>query len=327
MKKIFKDNYRELSVVVAIIAIFGIFSVLSPSFFTAKNLNDILNQSVIYGLMALGIMLPIITGGIDLSIGSMLALTGCTGALLACANVPTVIVIIICLLEGMMLGAVNGVAVAKMKLQPFIATLGTMQIYRGVAYIITQGYPVLGVPDSYTGAVNASIGSVRLPLLLFLLAGVIVFFILRKLPFGTYIYAIGGNSEASRLSGIRVERVTIMTYAVAAMFTALAGLIQISRLGTGDPTTGTGYEMNAIAAAAIGGTSMMGGRGSAHGAMLGAILFAGLKVGLIVLNVNTYYQYVFTGAVVIIAASIEVIQNKISSNQRKSDSKVEKAEA
>jgi ribose transport system permease protein len=206
------------------------------------------------------------------------------------------------------------VLVTKLKLQPFIATMGTMSVYRGLAYVVTNGYPVLGVSPIYRKMVDGEIGPfIRISVIVFFVFAVIMFIVLRKTRLGTYVYAVGGNEEATRLSGVNIDRTKILIFALGMLGTALAAMIQVGKLGTGDPTTGNGYELNAIAAAAIGGTSMAGGRGNVFGTVLGAILFAALKVGLIVLGVDTFYQYIATGLVIIVAAYIEVVQTQISS--------------
>ena len=318
MKKIFKNNFRELSVIIAIVIMCVIFGALNPVYVSIANIVDILDQAILYGLMGLGIMLPIITSGIDISVGSMLAMSGCIVAKLAVAGVNPVLCMLVGLLVGFAAGAVNGLLISKMKLQPFIATMGTQSAFRGLAYIITEGYPVLGVPDSYRNMLNVKVlGDIRISALVFLAWAIIVYILLKKTRLGTYIYAVGGNMEAARLSGVRVEFVQTMAYAIGMLGTALAGLIQVAKLGTGDPTTGNGWEMNAIAAAAIGGTSMAGGRGNPWGTVLGAILFSGLKIGLIVMNVNTYWQYVATGLVIIVAAYVEIFQTMIASKKKK----------
>lgn len=313
MKKLFKQYNREMSLVIAIAAMFLIFGLINSIYVSPDNIIDIVNQATIYGLMAVGITGIIISGGIDLSVGSALALIAVVIGDLAVSGVHPALCLIIGLVFGFMLGLVNGLLVAKLSLQPFIATLGTMSIYRGAAYLLTSGVPVLGVPESFRDFTDGEIvWFIRISVIIFFLFAIIAHVVLRKIRLGSYIYAIGGNEEAARLSGVKVDLNKILIYGIGMMGTALAAMIQLGKLGTGDPTTGQGYELNAIAAAAIGGTSMAGGRGSIVGTVLGAILFAGLKIGLIVAGVDTFWQYVATGLVIIIAAYIEVVQNKIS---------------
>ncbi len=317
-KKFIKNNSREFSVVVTIIVMFLIFGIIEPIYVSANNIRDIVEQSTIYGLMGVGITLVIITGGIDLSVGSVLALDGAIVAQMVVAGVNPLVCVIVGLLFGFAAGAANGFLVAKLGLQPFIATMGTMSIYRGLAYVVTNGYPVLGVTDDYRTLVDGELFPfIRVSVIIFVVFTILMYILLKKTKLGTYTYAIGGNEEASKLSGVTVDKTKILIYGIGMMGTALAAIIQIGKLGTGDPTTGQGYELNAIAAAAIGGTSMAGGRGNAFGTFLGAVLFAGLKVGLIVLGVDTFYQFIATGAVIVIAANIEVIQTKFANKANK----------
>lgn len=304
-----------MSVTIAIAAMFLIFGLINDIYVSPDNLIDIVNQANIYGLMAIGVTGIIIIGGIDLSLGSALALIAVCISKLAVAGLNPVLCLLSGLLMGLILGGINGVIVAKLKLQPFIATLGTMSIYRGAAYLIAQGRPVLNVPTDYRLFMDGKIvWFIRISIIIFIIFAVFLHVILRKTRLGSYVYAIGGNEEASRLSGINVEKIKIAIYSLGMLGVALAAMIQIGKLGAGDSTTGNGYELDAIAAAAIGGTSMNGGRGTIVGTVLGAILFAGLKVGLIVAGVDTFWQYVARGAVILLAAYIEIVQNKISMN-------------
>jgi ribose transport system permease protein len=316
MKKFWERNSREISVVIAIAIMFLVFGVIEPIYASANNIRDIIEQSTIYGLMGMGITGVIITGGIDLSVGSVLALVGAVVAQLTVSGIPLVLSVLAGLAFGFLLGLLNGLLVTKLRLQPFIATMGTMSVYRGLAYIVTKGYPVLGVPNEYRKLVDGEIVPyIRVSVIIFFLFAILMHVILKKTRLGTYTYAIGGNEEATRLSGVRVEKYKAIIYALGMLGTALAAMIQVGKLGTGDPTTGQGYELNAIAAAAIGGTSMAGGRGNILGTLLGAILFAGLKVGLIVLGVDTFYQYIATGLVIVVASYIEVVQTSLSAKK------------
>ncbi|MBU3191177.1 ABC transporter permease [Clostridium bowmanii] len=317
MKKFIRQNSRELSIVIAIVIMGLIFGLKEPIYLSGSNIKDILGQSIIYGLMAIGMTAVIIIGGIDLSVGSALALICVIISKVAVSGVNPIICILLALVISVILGLLNGILVANLKLQPFIATLGTMSVFRGVAYLVSDGYPVLGVPTEYRNLINNNIfGVVETSMVMFIIFVIFMYIIMAKTKFGTHIYAIGGNSEAARLSGVRVNKVKVLIYAIAMMGTGIAAMIQVARLGTGDPTTGQGYELNAIAAIAIGGTSMAGGRGTIIGTVLGAILFAGLRNGLIVSNVATFWQYVATGIVIIIAAYIEVIQDNFSKFSR-----------
>lgn len=328
MSSYFRQYRRELSIFFAIGVAFLIFGLLNPMYFTVNNISTIVQQSVTYGLMGIGMTAIIITGGIDLSVGSALALIASVSAQLAKASIPIPLWILICGVLGFSMGALNGFLIAKLKLQPFIATMGTMSIYRGLAYVFTGGFPVLGVPRNYRNVFNLKLNSyMTISVLIFFAFAIIMTLILKKTRLGTHAYAVGGNEEASRLSGVKVDYTKIMIYALAMLGTVFAALVMNGRLGTGDPSTGQGYEMEAIAAAAIGGTSMAGGRGNVLGTVLGAILFSALKVGLIVMGMDTFYQFIVTGAVIIIAAYVEVVQGNLLGSLKSRKGKRQRTEA
>ena len=324
MKKFYQKYRREFSVVVAIIITFAFFGIMNPAYFSVANISTIITQSVTYGLMGIGMTCVIITGGIDLSVGSVLALVACVAARLAKAGLPIPIWIALCLVIGFGLGIINGFLISKLHLQPFVATMGTMSIYRGLAYVITGGYPVLSVPKSYRNVFNSTLApNVSVSVLIFFVFAIVMTIVMKKTRLGSHIYAIGGNEDATRLSGVRVVFTKVMAYGIAMLGTTLAAMILVGRLGTGDPSTGQGYELDAIAAAAIGGTSMAGGRGNIFGTVLGAILFSALKCGLITMGVDTFYQFIVTGIVIVIAAYLEIIQNYFL--QKKSSKGAQKA--
>ena len=323
MKALYRKYRREWSALLALIVTIVLFSILESSYLSVANLTTIITQAVTYGLMGIGMTCVIITGGIDLSVGSALALGACIGAQLAKAGVPIPIWVVVCLAMGFVFGAINGFLVGVLKLQPFVATMGTMSIYRGVSYVITGGFPVLSVPRDYRNVFNFQITStMTFSVVVFLVFAVIMTIVLKKTKLGAHTYAIGGNEDAARLSGVRVGRTKVIMYGLALLGTTLAGLVQVGRLGTGDPSTGQGYEMDAIAAAAIGGTSMAGGRGNIFGTVIGAILFSALKVGLIVMGVDTFYQYIVTGVVVIFAAYLEIVQGNMMQKGSKNEVRV-----
>ncbi|MEF9974385.1 MAG: ABC transporter permease [Clostridia bacterium] len=317
MKAFYRKYSREFSVLIAIAITFIFFGIMNPMYFTTTNISTIITQAVTYGLMGIGMTAIIITGGIDLSVGSALALIASISAQLAKAGVPIWMWISICVVLGFAMGAFNGFLISKLRLQPFVATMGTMSIYRGLAYVITGGFPVLGVPRVYRNVFNLKITStLTISVIIFFVFAVLMTIILKKTRLGIHTYAIGGNEDAARLSGVRVDFTKIMIYGLGMLGTMLAGMVLVGRLGTGDPSTGSGYELDAIAAAAIGGTSMAGGRGNIFGTVLGAILFSALKVGLIVLGVDTFYQFIVTGVVIIIAAYLEIVQGQFMSRKR-----------
>lgn len=316
MPKLKLRNYqRELAVLAAILILFVVFSVMEPYYFSLMNVVEILKQATINGILALGISLAIISGGIDLSLGCTFAIIIVTVGKMTAAGLNPILSIVLGALLGALMGSLNGLIITKMNLQPFIATLGTMSVYRGIAYVITGGWPVLGIPDSYRVLLNTKIpflGDIPISFFFLIFIAVLANILLKNTRFGNYLFAVGGNEEAAKLSGVNVHRTKILAYAFSGFCAAMAGMIMLANLGTGEPASGQGYEMDAIAATAIGGTRMAGGKGSALGTFLGAVLLASLKIGMIVLKVDTFWQYIVTGIIIIIAAYFEFIQDKLS---------------
>lgn len=309
-----RGAFREMGIVIALAVLFAIFTALDLSFISIYNVLDIIKHSTINGLLAIGITFAILTGGNDLSIGSIFAVVIVVTGKILVAGVHLVLASLIGIAVGFLLGLVNGTLVAKLKLQPFVATLGAMSMYRGVAYVITGGWPVLKIPKEFRQMIEGTVFS-YVPKSIFLLIGfaIICHIVLKYTPFGSYVYAMGGNEEATRLSGVNVDKHKILAYGMVGIGAALAGLVMLARLGTGEPTAGQGYELDAIAAAAIGGASLAGGKGTVIGSFLGAILLSTLKVGLIVTGVDTFYQYIATGIIIVLAAYFEYLQSKLYS--------------
>lgn len=309
---------RELITVIALLFIVSIFTAINSQYIQGNNLLDIMDQTVINGLIAIGITFAILTGGNDLSVGSILAIVLVViGNFLVNGTNPAVAVIL-GIIVGFILGAINGLIITKMKLQPFIATMGTMSIYRGLAYTITGGQPVLNIPKSFRSMLDGDIaaGNVSISIIILFVFAVICHIILKKTKQGIYMYSIGGNEEATKLSGIKVDRTKILAYGICGIGAALAGMIMLARLGTGEPAAGQGYELNAIAATAIGGASLAGGKGSILGTILGAILLSALKVGLVVIGVDAFWQYIATGGIIVVAVYFETIQEIVSSKMK-----------
>ena len=313
MNRFITKNKRELVVGAATLAMGAIFAIMNPAFLTWNNFLTILQQMVLNGILAVGMMFTIITGGIDLSIGCTYAIVGICVAWCTVNSVPPVIAILLGILIGLILGMFNGFLITGMKLQPFIATLGTMSLYRGIAYVVTGGIPVTSVPDTYRVIFNGKMfAGIRYYNLVMLAVFIIAYIILSKTRTGAYLYAVGGNEEAAKLSGVNVVRTKYVAYSVCGICAAIAGMVMLASLGSAEATAGTGYETNAIAAAAIGGTRMAGGKGSALGTFIGALMLAVLKVGMVVINVDSFWQFVVTGLIIIIASYFEFVQGDIS---------------
>ena len=313
MNKFIAKNKRELVVALATLAMAAIFTIMNPAFVTWNNILTVLQQMVLNGILAVGIMFTIITGGIDLSIGCTYAITGICVAWCTVHGVNPFLAILTGIIIGLILGAFNGFLVTGMKLQPFIATLGTMSLYRGIAYVVTGGIPVTNVPDSYRNIFNGKmVFGLRYYILVMVIVFVIGYIILAKTRTGAYLYAVGGNEEAAKLSGVNVVKTKYIAYIVCGICASVAGMVMLASLGSAEATAGNGYETNAIAAAAIGGTRMAGGRGTAFGTFIGALMLAVLKVGMVVINVDSFWQYVVTGLIIIIASYFEFMQADIA---------------
>jgi len=302
-----KNLYRQLGILISLILVCIVFSILSPIFMQGRNLMSICLEATVNSIIAVGMTFVIITAGIDLSVGSVLALTGVITATLLQSGMSVPIALIIGLLIGALCGIANGLLIAYAGLQPFLVTLGTMSLFRGAALIYTNGQPISGLPDEYRNFVNGHVGSLPVPVIVALVFAIIGFIVLKYTKIGEYIFAIGGNEEATRFSGVNVKRYKIITYAICGIAAALAAIILTGRLGAAEPTAGVAYEMNAIAAAAVGGASLLGGKGSIVGTILGALILSALTDGLTLLNVQAFYQLIATGAIIIIAVSIDKV--------------------
>lgn len=313
MKAIYAKYKREILVFLATIILGVVFAILNPNFLMWRTMLTIFQQMVLNGLLAVGIMFTILTGGIDLSIGCTFAIVGIAVANCCVRGMNPFLAIVIGLSVGVVLGMFNGFLVTNLKLQPFIATLGTMSLYRGIAYVVTGGAPVTNVPDSFRNIFNGQLpGGIRYYVIVMVLVFIIAHVILSKTRTGDYLYAVGGNEEAAKLSGVNVIKTKYIAYIASGVCTAVAGLVMLASLGSAEATAGIGYETNAIAAAAIGGTSMAGGRGTALGTFFGALLLAVLKVGMVVINVDSFWQYVVTGLIIIVASYFEFMKGDLA---------------
>lgn len=312
MKQFWVKYKRELVVLLATIAMGAIFTAMNPNFLKWNNFLTILQQMVLNGILAVGIMVTIITGGIDLSIGCTFAIVGIVVATITVSGGNPIIAISAGLLVGIFLGAFNGFLINKLKLQPFIATLGTQSLYRGIAYVFTGGQPVTNVPDSSRLIFNAKLFfGVRSFIIVMVIIFIFAYVILQMTRTGAYLYAVGDNEEAAKLSGVDTIKTKYIAYIICGFCAATAGLVMLASLGSAEPTAGNGYETNAIAAAAIGGTRMSGGRGTAFGTFVGGLMLAVLKVGMVVINVDSFWQYVVTGVIIIVASYFEFIQQDL----------------
>lgn len=292
---------------IGLIGLFVIVGVLNPDFLAPMNLLNLLRQVSINALIAFGMTFVILTGGIDLSVGGILALSSALMAGMMVSGLDPVLAIGFACLIGALLGAVNGAFIAKAKMAPFIATLATMTVFRGLTLVYTNGNPITGLSDSFWFQVfgRGYLLGLPVPAITVIISFVILWCLLHKTPFGRKTYAIGGNEKAALISGINVDRMKVLIYALNGLLAALAGAILASRLDSAQPTAGTSYELDAIAAVVLGGTSLSGGRGRIVGTLIGALIIGTLNNGLNLLGVSSFYQLVVKGAVILLAVYID----------------------
>lgn len=300
-----KFNLRDAGTLIGLLIIVVTFSVLSPVFFTLPNLLNILQQSSINALIALGMTLVIISGGIDLSVGPTAALSAVLGATLMVSGVPVPLAVLATLAVGISSGVFSGSLIAYAGLQPFIVTLGGLSLFRALALIYTDGNPVFGIPLEFRSLVNTTLLGIPVPILVVAVIALVLWTVMNKTPLGEYILAIGGNEEAARVAGVPVKRTKVIVYVISGVLASLASLILIGRLGAAEPTIGNLWELDAIAAAAIGGASLMGGKGSIFGTLIGVIILGALRNGLTLLNIQAFYQLLAIGLIIILAMLID----------------------
>lgn len=281
-----------------------VISIITPNFLTSANLLNLLRQSTVIGIIAVGTTFVIVGAGFDISVGSVLALSAAL-ALGLQRIMPWGLAVILTLSAGMLIGLLNGILVAKVKIISIIATLGTMTIVRGITYLYTGGYPVIGYSESFRFVGSGYIGIIPFPIILLILMVSSGQLVLKKTPLGRYSCALGGNREAARLSGINVDFYQIMTFVIGGLMAALAGIIYSSRLNSATPLAGQGYELDAIAATVIGGTSVSGGKGSVPGSVLGVIILTVIGNMFNLLGVQVYLQYVVKGLIILFVVGID----------------------
>ncbi|HEV7823971.1 MAG TPA: ABC transporter permease [Mycobacteriales bacterium] len=306
---------RDAGGLVVLLVLFGGLTLLSDQFLTGANLANLARQVAIFGIIAIGQLLVILTAGIDLSVGSVLGLAGCVSAELLVHGVPIPLAVLGGLLTGVVCGLVNGVLVAYAKLPPFIVTLGMLGIARGVVLVFTDASTIQPLPESFTRIANGSLLGVPNLLWLFLAVAAVTAFVLRRTTFGRYVYAIGSNPESARLAGVPVRTVLVTVYVISGLLAAVGGILFTSRLGAGIPTAGTGYELNAIAACVIGGASLFGAKGGAFGAAAGALIVATLNNGGNLLEVNAFYLQIIIGLLILVAVFFDQWQGRMSARR------------
>ena len=303
--------YRNTSLVLFLVIIWVVLASVSTYFFRTDNVVLVLRQSTTVGIMGIGMTIVIISGGIDLSVGAVAALSAMVaGILLMKMRLPFFVALVGSLGVGALFGVVNGLLVSRFRLQPMVVTLGTMSIARGLTLISTSGRPIFVLNSTMMALGNGRLLGVPIQVYVVLGLFLIGLVVLNLTYFGRYIYSIGGNEEATRLSGIRVQRYKVFIYVITGLCASMVGIVLVGLLGASEPTTGLGLELDAIAVSAIGGTSLMGGIGGLGGTMLGALLIGTLKNGLTILNIVSYYQQILIGVVIIMAVLIDSLRKR-----------------
>ena len=305
------EEIREINVLAFVLVAGLIIYFLNPTFLTLFNIQVIMRQVAVFGILAIAETFIIIALGIDLSVGSIVAFTGVIAALvMGYTGNSMLLSIVVVLLMSALIGLYHGVFVTNLGVAPFIITLGSLSIFRGAAFVLTRGYPVLIRDPSFRWLGQGLIGPLPVPFVILLVIAAITGFILRFTSLGRYVYAIGGNPEAARMSGVPVVWVTRYVYIQGTLLAGIVGLIIASRMSEGLASVAVGYELTAIAAAIIGGTSLLGGIGTVLGAVLGAVLMGMIDNALITLRVNAYWYNLVIGAVIIVAVTIDVLRTR-----------------
>jgi ribose transport system permease protein len=294
----------------SLIVLFVALSIASPYFLTANNLTSVVRQTAVFNTMALGMTIVIISGGIDLSVGSILGLSGLVGTMALEAGYPILVGVLIGVGVGTACGFLNGLLVTRLRIPPFVVTLGTLGIFRGLALIFSNGLPVHKIPAAFSFLGEGSLLGVPFVLWMLVLCAVAVHAVLEHTRLGRYAFAIGSNRIASVYAGIPVDFHMTAVYAIGGALTGLAGMIEASRLMTGQPTAGQGYELQAIAAVVIGGGSLNGGEGSVVGTLIGAFIMGLLSNGADLLNISNYWQQVIIGSVIILAVTLDEVRKR-----------------
>ncbi|MCI8993762.1 MAG: ABC transporter permease [Eubacterium sp.] len=312
-KKSLKGSMGSLMIVFIVLGLGVVLSIATPTFLTSANIMNILRQISVNGLLAIGMSMVALTGGIDLSVGSIVAYAGIlTAGMLNYTSLPIGVIVIIAVCIGVIMGVINGYFVAYWNAPPFVVTLAMMTVGRGLTYIFCDGKPISKLPDAFLKIGKGSVIGLPIPFIILMVVFVVFTIMLTKMKHGRYIYAVGGNQQASMVSGINVKRVILSVYLFSGLCCGIAAVVLTARVSAGLPKAGDGYELDAIAATVIGGTSLAGGTGRLWGTMLGVLLLGMVNTGLDLLNVTSYYQQVVKGLIILGAILIDSRRNKIA---------------
>jgi len=304
-----KNNLKNMIIkyksLVGLLILCIVISFITPRFLSVSNIKNILTQVSVNAVIAVGMSFVILTGGIDLSVGSILAISGAVAASIVKSTGNLFLAIIVALAIGSIVGLINGILVSKGRIQAFIVTLSTMIIFRGVTYVYTNGTPISGLGQSFSSIGNMMVLGIPIPVVFMVIVFGIAFYVLSQTRYGRYIYALGGNEDSARLSGINTDKIKTLVYVICGAAAALSGIIVTSRIGSASPNAGVGFELDAIAAVVLGGTTLVGGEGSVVGTIIGALIIGVLNNGLNLMNVSPFYQSIIKGIVILLAVMSE----------------------
>ena len=298
---------RQFGTMIGLVVLCAVLWILTPHFLTVSNLLNVAEQTSINAVVAVGMTFVILSGGIDLSVGSIVALAGVVLGTALQGGQPLYVAVPLALAAGLACGLANGALISWGGLPPFIVTLGTMSIARGAALLFTEGRPVSGFDPSFRVIATGRLGFIPAPVIVMALVYVVANFVLARTTFGRYVYAIGGNEEATRLSGVAVRFHKTMIYGVSGLMSAVAAVVLTARLNSAQPIAGMMYELDAIAATVIGGTSLMGGDGTLGGTLVGALIMGVLRNGLNLLGVSSFLQQIVIGGVIVVAVLLDTM--------------------
>ena len=300
-----KNTVLKYKSLIGLLILCIVISFITPRFLSIANIKNVLTQVSVNAVIAIGMSFVILTGGIDLSVGSILAVSGAAAASIIKSTGNLFLAIIVALAIGSVIGLINGVLISKGRIQAFIVTLATMTIFRGVTYVYTNGTPISGLGQSFSSIGNKTFLGLPIPVLLMVIVFGIGFYVLSQTRYGRYLYALGGNEDSARLSGINTSKIKTLVYVICGATAALSGIIVTSRIGSASPNAGVGFELDAIAAVVLGGTSLAGGEGSVVGTIIGALIIGVLNNGLNLMNVSPFYQAIVKGLVILLAVMVE----------------------
>ncbi|PGY06611.1 ribose ABC transporter permease [Bacillus sp. AFS031507] len=303
--KVLHGLWNRLGMIMILILLCVVLSFTAPNFLETANMLNVLKQVSIIAVLAAGMTIVILTGGIDLSVGSTVALSGVISVMVSSAGVNPVIAMISGVAVGYAVGLINGFFTAKTKLPAFIVTLGSFTYVRGLAYVISGGYPIVLQNETFKFIGGGAIFGIPTPIYIMVFVYMVMFYVLKYTMFGRHIYAIGGNEEAARLTGIKVEKSLINVYSISGLLAGLGGVVLAGRLYSGQPTAGQMYELDAIAAVILGGTSLTGGKGKIQATIIGVLIMGVISNGLTLMDVNYYWQLVVKGGVIVAAVLLD----------------------